>query len=64
MSFAPIGVFCLMGSYVMDKGLDIFGDLAEYVVLLIFVLFFHLFFTYSLILKLFANLNPLTVYKK
>ncbi len=64
MSFAPIGVFCLMGSYVMDKGLDIFGDLAEYVVLLIFVLFFHLFFTYSLILKLFANLNPLTFYKK
>ena len=48
----------------MDKGLDIFGDLAEYVVLLIFVLFFHLFFTYSLILKLFANLNPLTFYKK
>jgi len=64
MSFAPIGVFCLMGSYVMDKGLDIFGDLAEYVVLLIFVLLFHLFFTYSLILKLFANLNPLTFYKK
>lgn len=64
MSLAPIGVFCLMGSYVMDKGLDIFGDLAEYVVLLIFVLFFHLFFTYSLILKLFANLNPLTFYKK
>ena len=23
MSFAPIGVFCLMGSYVMDKGVDI-----------------------------------------
>lgn len=64
MSLAPIGVFCLMGSYVMDKGLNIFGDLAEYVVLLIFVLFFHLFFTYSLILKLFANLNPLTFYKK
>ena len=28
MSYAPIGVFCLMGSYVMSKGLNIFGDLA------------------------------------
>jgi len=64
MSFAPIGVFCLMGSYVMDKGVDIFGDLAEYVLILIFVLFFHLIFTYSLILKFFANLNPITFFKK
>ena len=64
MSFAPIGVFCLMGSYVMAKGLNIFGDLAQYVLLLIFVLAFHLTFTYSLILKLFANLTPLTFYKK
>ena len=35
MSFAPIGVFCLMGSYVMDKGLNIFGDLIQYVLILI-----------------------------
>ena len=40
MSFAPIGVFCLMGSYVMDHGLNIFGDLIQYVLILIFVLFF------------------------
>ncbi len=64
MGFAPIGVFCLMGSYVMDKGLDIFGDLAQYVILLIFVLFFHLLFTYSLMLKLLAKLNPLIFFKK
>ena len=64
MSFAPVGVFCLMGSYVMAKGLNVFGDLAQYVALLIFVLAFHLFFTYSLILKFFANLNPLVFYKK
>ena len=64
MSFAPIGVFCLMGSYVMAKGLNIFGDLAQYVILLIFVLAFHLAFTYSLILKIFANLNPLIFFKK
>ena len=64
MSFAPVGVFCLMGSYVMAKGLNVFGDLAQYVALLIFVLGFHLFFTYSLILKVFANLNPLIFYRK
>ena len=64
MGFAPVGVFCLMGSYVMDHGLDIFGDLIQYVLILIFVLFFHLIFTYSIILKLFANLNPITFYKK
>ena len=64
MTFAPIGVFCLMGSYVMAKGLNIFGDLAQYVLLLIFVLAFHLIFTYSLILKSFANLSPLIFYRK
>ena len=64
MSFAPEGVFCLMGSYVMEKVLNVFGDLAQYVALLIFVLAFHLFFTYSLLLKVFAKLNPLTFYRK
>ena len=64
MAFAPIGVFCLMGSYVMAKGLNIFGDLVQYVLLLIFVLAFHLIFTYSLILKSFANLSPLIFYRK
>ena len=64
MSFAPLGVFCLMGSYVMDKGLNIFGDLIQYVLILIFVLLFHLFFTYSLVLKIFANLNPIIFFKK
>ena len=64
MAFAPIGVFCLMGSYVMSKGLNIFGDLAQYVLILIFVLAFHLIFTYSLILKSFANLSPLIFYRK
>jgi len=64
MSFAPVGVFCLMGSYVITKGLNIFGDLAQYVILLIGVLLFHLFFTYSILLKLLANLNPLIFFNK
>lgn len=64
MSFAPVGVFCLMGSYVITKGLNIFGDLAQYVILLMGVLLFHLFFTYSILLKLLANLNPLIFFNK
>ena len=64
MSFAPIGVFCLMGSYVMAQGLNIFGDLIQYVLILMFVLIFHLIFTYSIILKIFANLNPIIFFKK
>ena len=48
----------------MDHGLNIFGDLIQYVLILIFVLIFHLLFTYSLILKLFANLNPIIFFKK
>ena len=64
MQFAPIGVFCLIGTYVATKGLDIFGDVAQYVVLLIFVLVFHLVFTYSLILTIFARLNPLKFFAK
>tara|TARA_Y100001970_G_scaffold288855_1_gene417348 strand:- start:30448 stop:31710 length:1263 start_codon:yes stop_codon:yes gene_type:complete len=64
MSFAPIGVFCLMGSYVMDKGLDIFGDLFEYVLLLIFVLLFHSLIIYSSILKSITGLSPIVFFKK
>ena len=64
MSFAPVGVFCLIGSYVMAKGLNVFGDLAQYVLVLVFVLVFHLTFTYSLILKVFANLNPFKFFQK
>ena len=48
----------------MAKGLNVFGDLAQYVLILMFVLFFHLFFTYSLILKIFANLNPIIFFRK
>jgi len=64
MQFAPYGVFCLIGAYVASKGLDIFGDVAQYVILLIFVLVFHLLFTYSLILAVFARLNPIKFFNK
>jgi len=51
MSFAPIGVFCLIGKFVIVDGLDIFQDVLAYVVLLISLLLFHALFTYSIFLK-------------
>ena len=64
ISFAPIGVFCLIGKFVIVDGLDIFQEAFKYVTLLILVLFIHAFVTYSLILKMFTNLSLLTFFKK
>ena len=64
ISFAPIGVFCLIGKFVITDGLNIFQEAFKYVVLLISVLFLHVFITYSLILKVFTNLSITTFYRK
>jgi Na+/H+-dicarboxylate symporter len=64
ISFAPIGVFCLIGKFVIADGLDIFQEAFKYVTLLIIVLIIHAFVTYSLILKMFTNLNLATFYRK
>ena len=64
ISFAPIGVFCLIGKFVITDGLDIFQEAFKYVLLLIIVLIIHALVTYSLILKIFTNLNIYTFYRK
>ena len=64
ISFAPIGVFCLIGKFVITDGLDIFQEAFKYVLLLIVVLIIHAFLTYFLILKIFTNLSIDTFYKK
>ena len=64
ISFAPIGVFCLIGKFVIADGLDIFQEAFKYVILLIIVLIIHAFVTYSLILKIFTNLSLATFFKK
>lgn len=64
MSYAPIGVFCLIGKFVITDGLDIFQEAFMYVVLLISVLIFHAIVTYSILLKIFTNLNPVIFFKK
>ena len=64
ISFAPIGVFCLIGKFVITDGLDIFQEAFKYVLLLILVLVIHAFITYSFILKIFTNLNIFTFFVK
>ena len=64
ISFAPIGVFCLIGKFVIADGLDIFQEAFKYVTLLIIALIIHAFVTYSLILKIFTNLSLATFFKK
>ena len=64
MGFAPIGVFCLIGAYTASKGLDIFGDLAQYVLLLMFVLVLHMLLVNSLFLKFIAGVSPVTFFRK
>ena len=64
MSFAPIGVFCLIGKFVIADGLDIFQDVLAYVLLLISLLIFHALFTYSIFLKFIGGLSPITFFKK
>ena len=64
ISFAPIGVFCLIGKFVITDGLDIFQEAFKYVLLLILVLVIHAFITYSFILKIFTNLNIFTFFEK
>ena len=57
ISFAPIGVFCLIGKFVIVDGLDVFQEALKYVVLLIAVLIIHSFVTYTVILKLFTTIS-------
>ena len=64
ISYAPIGVFCLIGKFVISDGLDIFQEAFKYVILLIIVLLIHVFFTYSILLKMFTKLNVITFYRK
>ena len=64
ISFAPIGVFCLIGKFVITDGLDIFQEAFKYVLLLILVLIMHALITYTMILKLFTSLNIFTFFRK
>jgi len=64
MRFAPIGVFALIARLFASLGWGSIGLLADYFFLVIFVLVFHAFFTYGLLLKLLGGLDPFMFFRK
>lgn len=64
MKFAPIGVFALVFFATATLGVDLLQAIAGYVVLVLAVLAFHQFITYSIVLKLVAKRNPLDFFRQ
>jgi len=64
MTMAPYGVFCLLAKLFSQLGVSAILDLAKYFLTVVFVLFFHAFSIYSLLLKFFAGLSPKLLYSK
>ncbi|UTZ23720.1 dicarboxylate/amino acid:cation symporter [Vibrio campbellii] len=64
MNLAPYGVFCLMAKLFTGLGLSAIFNLAEYFVVLAGTLLLHGLVTYSLMLKGFTGLNPITFLRK
>lgn len=64
MAVAPYAVFCLLAKAMAQLGMGLLVQLLGYVVVLVFALLFHLFFTLQLVLKVFSGLSPLVFLKK
>jgi Na+/H+-dicarboxylate symporter len=64
MSLAPYAVFCLLAKAMAELGMELLWQLIGYVLVLIGVLFFHLFVTLQSVLFVFSRLNPLIFLKK
>lgn len=64
MKVAPYGIFCIMAIVVAESEWPKLYSLVKYFLLVIVVLVIHAIVVYPTILKLFANLNPLTFFAK
>ena len=64
MAVAPYAVFVLISRSIAELGLDLLNQLAGYVLVLVGALFFHLFVTLMVVLKLFSGLNVRTFLHK
>ena len=64
MAFAPYGVFCLIAKTFTEQGIELFVPVLAYVGTLTVALFFHLFVTLMIMLKVLAGLNPFTFMTK
>ncbi|NQY26861.1 MAG: dicarboxylate/amino acid:cation symporter [Piscirickettsiaceae bacterium] len=64
MAVAPYAVFALIAKSMANLGMELLGQLVGYVLVLVGALFFHLFVTLMLVLKLFSGLSPRLFLKK
>ena len=64
MSFAPYGVFCLIGKAFYSQGYEVIVSMAEYVLVVIAAYLFHALGVFSFLIKYFCKLNPLIFFKK
>ena len=64
MYFAPLGVYALITRVFAKQGLAAILPLSSYFLTVLGILMVHLFFSYSLMLVVFARLNPFSVLKK
>jgi len=64
MDVAPVGVFCLMAKTFSEQGFGLIVPMIGYFGVVIAALLLHAFATLSLLLVLFAKLNPLVFIKK
>lgn len=64
MQLAPYGVFALMAKLALTLGLETFGSVVKYFFLVLALLLFHNFVTYSILLKVFSGLNPFIFIRK
>jgi len=64
MAVAPYAVFALIAKAVSELGLDLLASLAGYVGVLVAALFFHLFVTLMVVLKVFSGLSPAMFLRK
>ncbi|WP_448547798.1 dicarboxylate/amino acid:cation symporter [Thalassotalea fusca] len=64
MNLAPYGVFCLLASLFTDLSLSTFGNLIVYFLVVFVALILHGTITYSILLRIFAGLNPILFLRK
>ena len=64
IQLTPIAVFALLAKTFATEGVEVFIPLIKYFLVVVFVLVMHFFLTYSILLRLFSNLNIYTFYAK
>ena len=64
MKTAPYAVFALIAAVIAQFGMDLLKSLIVYSMLVMGGLLLHMFFTISIMVRLFAKLNPVTFFKR